>query len=148
MYGGLFSKSVFDIWASGNASILEVFAKLGVKLDTDAIEPLSWALYEKGKKVSGADYLVAQGVLQSMARDAARFMQIEFLHEPCGLSCGARSPPVHGAGRRTVHAEIRSAADAHACRATVAAWVVRAAARKPAPSLGPGRSFRSFHAHC
>src|SRR5437867_11886871 len=75
MYGGLFSKSVFDIWASGNASILEVFAKLGVKLDTDAIEPLSWTLYEKGKKVSGADYLVAQGVLQSMARDAARFMQ-------------------------------------------------------------------------
>jgi len=73
--GERFSKSFIDIWASGNASMLEVVAKLGVKLDTDAIEPLSWALYEKGKKVSGADYLVAQGVLQSMARDAARFMQ-------------------------------------------------------------------------
>ncbi len=73
--GERFTKSFIDIWAAGNASMLEVIAKLGVKLDTDAIEPLSWALYEKGKKVSGADYLVAVGVLQSMARDVARFMQ-------------------------------------------------------------------------
>jgi amidase len=73
--GELFTKSFIDVWASGSGSMLATIEKLGLKIAPEAIEPLSWALYEKGKKVTGPDYLAAQAALQSMAREIARFMQ-------------------------------------------------------------------------
>ena len=55
--------------------MLEQIAMLGLKLDREAIEPLSWALYERSQGVSGPRYLIAQSALQSLSRDIARFMQ-------------------------------------------------------------------------
>ncbi|PYV14633.1 MAG: amidase [Acidobacteria bacterium] len=73
--GNIFTKSFMDVWASGSGSMLDTIEKLGLKVERESIEPLSWALYEKGKKVTGPEYLVAQSALQSMAREVARFMQ-------------------------------------------------------------------------
>jgi amidase len=39
----------------------------------DQFEPLTWALYEMGKKQSASAYLLAQTLLQRVARDLARF---------------------------------------------------------------------------
>src|SRR5207247_2248081 len=58
--GNLFTKSFMDVWASGSGSMLDTIEKLGLKVERESIEPLSWALYEKGKKVTGPEYLVAQ----------------------------------------------------------------------------------------
>jgi amidase len=73
--GELFSKSFMDIWASGNGSMLETIKRLGLKLSREAVEPLTWALYEKGIKITGPEYLIAQNMIQTMSREIARFMQ-------------------------------------------------------------------------
>ncbi len=70
----LVTRSFTVLWSSGCASTLEAIAYLnGRAVQPDQVEPLSWALYEMGKKFSATDYLLALQTLQRIGRDAARF---------------------------------------------------------------------------
>jgi amidase len=64
-----------SVWAAGTASGIDAFAFLsGRPPKAEHFEPLTWALWEMGRKVTGSDYLLAHTVLQRMARDIAHFM--------------------------------------------------------------------------
>jgi amidase len=56
-------------WASGQAAALtQLSVALGRELGPDDVEPLTWALAEMGRKVSGGDYLVAVAQHQLLTR--------------------------------------------------------------------------------
>jgi amidase len=56
----------------------------------DGFEPLTWALYERGKRIGAADYLLALQGLQQMARLVAGF----FLQHDLWLTPTLAEPPV------------------------------------------------------
>ncbi len=56
-------------WAAGQAAaIAQLSAVVGREIGPDDVEPLTWALVEMGRGVSGADYLAAVGQHQLMSR--------------------------------------------------------------------------------
>jgi amidase len=56
-------------WASGQAAALaQLSMALGRELGPDDVEPLTWALAEMGRNVSGGDYLVAVAQHQLLTR--------------------------------------------------------------------------------
>jgi amidase len=56
-------------WASGQAAALtQLSMALGRELGSDDVEPLTWALAEMGRSVSGGDYLVAVAQHQLLTR--------------------------------------------------------------------------------
>ncbi len=62
------------VWAAGAAWAVDgLAAEIGKKPVPEQFEPLTWALYEMGKKLSASDYLLAITGLQGIARDIARF---------------------------------------------------------------------------
>ncbi|MBI5584763.1 MAG: amidase [Deltaproteobacteria bacterium] len=62
------------VWSAGLASTLEGISRLLSRpLKPADLEPLTWMLYEIGRKQSGADYLLAVQALQDLSRKAARF---------------------------------------------------------------------------
>ncbi|MGH9772322.1 MAG: amidase, partial [Candidatus Acidiferrales bacterium] len=63
------------VWGAGCAAALDGSARLtGKPLSEDQFEPLTWALYQIGRTVSGSDYLQALSVLQMVSRGVADFM--------------------------------------------------------------------------
>ena len=75
MNGELLIQSFLAIWESGCAAGIDGLAYLTGRVPTaEHFEPLTWALYEKGRKVTGSEYLLAWTVLHRMSRDIARFM--------------------------------------------------------------------------
>ncbi|MGH9451242.1 MAG: amidase [Terriglobia bacterium] len=63
------------VWGAGCAAALDGSARLtGKPLSEDQFEPLTWALYQIGRTVSGSDYLQALSVLQMISRGVADFM--------------------------------------------------------------------------
>jgi amidase len=58
------------LWSAGNAVTIKA---LGAS--KEMVEPLSWALYEMGCHYDAADYLIAAGNIQRMARDVSRFFE-------------------------------------------------------------------------
>ena len=59
-------------WASGQAAaIAQLSVIVGREITADDVEPLTWALAEMGKNVTGADYLNAVGQHQLLSRGAA-----------------------------------------------------------------------------
>jgi amidase len=66
---------VFDIvWSSGIAASIEGWGrKLSRAVEEGDVEPLTWAVYQRGKEKSAAAYLLAVGELQRMTRSIARF---------------------------------------------------------------------------
>lgn len=63
------------VWAAGCVQALQGMARRsGVRLRRRRMEPLTWALYEMGRRVSGAEYLLAIETLQRIARRLARFL--------------------------------------------------------------------------
>lgn len=65
-----------DVWASGALFSISSAAGLhGRDAQEDDVETLSWALYEMGRKVTGAQYLKAIRTLQQMGRQVAAFMK-------------------------------------------------------------------------
>ena len=73
---GLFGQSFIAVWAAGCTATMDGMAFLtGRALTEDQFEPLTWALYEMGRRVNGASYILAQTMLQRMSREIARFMQ-------------------------------------------------------------------------
>ena len=65
----------FDVlWSAGVASGIAGAARaLGREPFPHELEPLTWALYEMGRRFSAADYLLAVAALQRLSRDVAGF---------------------------------------------------------------------------
>lgn len=62
------------IWAANCAAIIDWITKItGRKAASLDYEPLTWALYEQGKKFTSGDYLAAVQKMQKISRDVARF---------------------------------------------------------------------------
>jgi amidase len=74
--GHRFSQAFLAVFAAGVAASIEGAAFMtGRKATADLFEPLTWAIYEMGRQVSGPVYLLSQAYLQSTARDVANFMR-------------------------------------------------------------------------
>lgn len=73
--GDLFTQAFIAVWAAGCAAGVDAVAHLTRKTPTsDQFEPLTWALYQQGRQVTGPSYLLAVAALQGISRDMARFM--------------------------------------------------------------------------
>jgi amidase len=64
----LVARMFMVLWSAGNAATLNI-----LKPESHQVEPLTWTLYEMGKRVSASDYLQAVTVLQRISRGIARF---------------------------------------------------------------------------
>lgn len=74
--GPMLVQAFTAVWAAGTASGIDAFAFLiGQAPKAEQFELLTWGLYEMGRQVTGPAYLLAQTVLQRIARDVARFME-------------------------------------------------------------------------
>jgi amidase len=88
---GVLARAFNVIWASGCASSIEGIARsTGRKPSMDQYEPITWGLYEMGKKCTGADYLFAVQTVQRISREVARF----FLDYDIFLTPTLGEPPV------------------------------------------------------
>jgi amidase len=67
---GMITQAFVVLWSAGNAVTIKA---LGAS--KEMVEPLSWALYEMGCHYDAADYLIAAGNIQRMARDVSRFFE-------------------------------------------------------------------------
>jgi amidase len=57
------------VWFSGVAAGIDALAFVTGRTPTqDQFEPLTWALYEGGRRVTGSEYLLSQLILQNIAR--------------------------------------------------------------------------------
>ncbi len=87
----LTTKSFMVIWSAGCAWTID-----GISLATrqapapESFEPLTWALYQMGKKQTASAYLMAVAMLQRLSRDIGRF----FLEYDVLLTPTLASPPL------------------------------------------------------
>ena len=64
------------VWSAGCAWTIDGIARLtGRTPSEDQFEPLTWALYERGKQTSAPEYLLAISAIQAMSRIIAGFHQ-------------------------------------------------------------------------
>ncbi|MFH1139804.1 MAG: amidase [Pseudomonadota bacterium] len=70
--GDALGQAFMAIWTAGVVMTMDAIGR--GKPDPGMFEPLTWACYEAGKKVSAADYLNAVAALQAMGRTMARFL--------------------------------------------------------------------------
>ncbi|NIQ37241.1 MAG: amidase [Proteobacteria bacterium] len=64
------------LWSAGCAAFLDHIAlETGQNPTSEQVEPLTWALYEMGRKHTASDCLLALAALQKGARDVAGFFQ-------------------------------------------------------------------------
>lgn len=62
------------MWGAGCAMNIDMFkAFTGRDVTPDMVEPLTWAVYEKGRKVTASNYLMAVMEMHRLSRDVARF---------------------------------------------------------------------------
>jgi amidase len=62
------------LWYAGCASSINTIARIGeITPQAQYFEPLTWAIYEIGRKFSASDYLMAVRTLQSVSRDISKF---------------------------------------------------------------------------
>ncbi|HET7099860.1 MAG TPA: amidase, partial [Terriglobia bacterium] len=74
--GPLLVHAFTSVWAAGCASAIDGFAHLAGRTPTqDLFEPLTWALYEMGHRVTGSECLMSQALLQQISRQVARFFE-------------------------------------------------------------------------
>lgn len=74
--GPLLTQAFTNVWVAGTAASIKGFAFLtGQTPKQEQFEPLTWALFEMGERVTGADYLLSQTILQKTARQVGRFME-------------------------------------------------------------------------
>jgi amidase len=79
------------LWAGGCAWSVDGLALVTGRTPTaEGFEPLTWALYDRGKRIGAADYLLALQGLQQMARPVAGF----FLDHDLWLTPTLAEPPV------------------------------------------------------
>ena len=85
------SQSFMAVWCAGLAMQIEAMSMLtGRAIRPELFEGLTWALYEQGKQVSGAQYLLAIAMLQMTGRAVGQF------HEryDCWLTPTLGAPPI------------------------------------------------------
>jgi len=86
-----FTANFMTVWAAGTAMNIDVYAMLnGRQPEGDDLEGLTWGLYERGKQVSAAQYLIAVTSLQIMSRQMAAF----FEQWDCWLTPTLGAPPL------------------------------------------------------
>jgi len=73
------------LWSSSTAATLSI-----LKAKQDQVEPLSWALYEKGRQISAPEYMQTITALQRVSRQFARF----FVEYDLLLTPTLAEPPV------------------------------------------------------
>jgi amidase len=89
--GELVTKNFMVLWAAGCAWTIDGLGLvIGQNPTWDKFEPLTWALYEMGRKQSASSYLLSLTLLQRVARDIARF----FLKYDVWLTPTLGEPPV------------------------------------------------------
>jgi amidase len=72
--GEMMNQGLITLAASGCAAIMEGIARVtGQTPKQEWVEPLTWGLYEMGQQLTAADYLLAVGALQRIARLIAHF---------------------------------------------------------------------------
>lgn len=66
----------FSVYAAGHASLIEAIKQItGVPPTPETMESLAFNFYEKGEKVTAAQYLMAVATLQSLSRQIAVFFE-------------------------------------------------------------------------
>ncbi len=72
----LFLRPFLVVWLSGVACSLDGAAFVtGQTLEPEKFEPLTWALYEIGRRHKASEYMLAVTALQMVAREVARFFE-------------------------------------------------------------------------
>jgi amidase len=73
--GNLVVQAFLAVWSAGVASTLDGIARMtGQPPSAERVEPLTWAVYEMGRKATASDYLLAIQLLQGLGRIMARFL--------------------------------------------------------------------------
>jgi len=88
---GTFMSAFFTIFTAAHAMVIEAFAMLHGRVATEKdFEGLTWSLYQQGKEIPAARYLISVALLQMEARKIARF------HETydCWLTTTLGTPPI------------------------------------------------------
>jgi amidase len=68
------SQSFLAVWTSGLAMQIDAVAVMtGREVREDLFEGVTWALYEQGRQITGAQYLLAIAMLQIQGRAVGRF---------------------------------------------------------------------------
>ena len=87
----LITQSFMVLWSAGCAWTIDSIGMVtGRRITAAQVEPLTWALYEMGRKQSASTYLLSLSLLQRVARDIARF----FLKCDVWLTPTISEPPV------------------------------------------------------
>lgn len=69
----LMARCFYRVWLGGSAWYAQHWERrTGKKITPDQVEPLTWALIEKGRQTDAGTYLLALEDLQRIARDVAR----------------------------------------------------------------------------
>jgi len=72
--GKVLGRAFNVVWAANCASTIDAITNIiGKKPASEDYEPLTWALYEQGKRFTSGDYLTAVQTLQKISRDVAQF---------------------------------------------------------------------------
>jgi amidase len=70
----LMAKCFFTLWCGGGAWVAEHWERrTGRKITPDLLEPLSWDLIERGRKINTGKYLLALEDVQRISREVADF---------------------------------------------------------------------------
>jgi amidase len=86
-----FAACFLTLWAAGCARAMDGNAILmGRQASPDDVEPLTWALAERGRSVKASDYLLIVAALQLMSRQIARF----FVNHDIWLTPTIAEPPL------------------------------------------------------
>jgi amidase len=73
--GDLLVQAFLVVWSAGVASTLDGIARMtGQPPKAEKVEPLTWSIYEMGRKVHASDYLLALQLLQGLGRVMASFL--------------------------------------------------------------------------
>jgi amidase len=88
---GTITQSFLNVWCSGLAMQIDAMAMLtGREVREELFEGVTWGLYQQGRQVTGAQYLLAVAMLQMQARRIGQF------HETydCWLTSTLGTPPI------------------------------------------------------
>lgn len=87
----LVTQSFMVLWSAGCAWTIDGIGMVtGRKITAAHVEPLTWALYEMGRKQSASTYLLSLSFLQRVAREISRF----FLKYDVWVTPTLSEPPV------------------------------------------------------
>jgi amidase len=88
---GTFMSAFFTVFAAAHAMVIEAFGMLHGRVPAEKdFEGLTWSLYQQGKGIPAARYLISVAMLQMAARKIAQF------HETCDcwLTTTLGTPPI------------------------------------------------------